>query len=165
MNNKNISWKLLTEWNNDIIIIKNIFFINNQLFVNCYKIWHMYRFIIINNKIFIYNLHLLLWFSYIQGVMSAGGFVRRGFYSGGYVRRGFVRRGFYSGGYVRRGLCPRFLKTCLPPPPPQECSRRFVNIKLDHQSPWKLEHVGSSKFMNIHEKSNEWGWTCGIKTT
>ena len=104
---------------------------NNQLFINCYKIWHMYRFIIINNKIFIYNLHLLLLFSYIpifrglcpQGVMSAGGFVRRGFYSGGYVCRGFysggyvrrgfysggyVRRGFYSGGFVRRGLCPRF---------------------------------------------------------
>ena len=22
---------------------------------------------------------------------------------------GFVRRGFYTGGYVRRGFCPRFL--------------------------------------------------------
>ena len=73
---------------NDIIIIKNLFFINNQLFVNCYKIWHMYRFIIINNKIFIYNLHLLLWFSYIQGVMSAGGYVRRGFCPQGVLFRG-----------------------------------------------------------------------------
>ena len=80
------------------------FVMNNQLFINCYKIWHMYRFIIINNKIFIYNLHLLLLFSYIpifrglcpQGVMSAGGFVRRGFYSGGYVRRGFCPQGVMS---------------------------------------------------------------------
>ena len=38
----------------------------------------MYRFII-NKKIFIYNLHLLLLFSYIQGVMSAKNYVRRGF--------------------------------------------------------------------------------------
>ena len=60
--------------------------------------------IIINNKIFIYNLHLLLLFSYIpifrglcpQGVMSAGGFVRRGFYSGGFVHRGFCPQGVMS---------------------------------------------------------------------
>ena len=61
----------------------------------------MYRFIIINNKIFIYNLHLLLLFSYIpifrglcpQGVMSAGGFIQ-----------GVMS----AGGFVRRGVCPRF---------------------------------------------------------
>ena len=61
----------------------------------------MYRFIIINNKIFIYNLHLLLLYSYIQGVMSAGGYVCRGLCPQGVLFRVLYPQGVLSaGGYV-----------------------------------------------------------------
>ena len=86
---------------NDIIMMKNgmhRFIMNNQLFINCYKIWHKYRFIIINNKIFIYN---FIYCCYFPIFLYSGGYVRRGLCPQGVLSTGgFIQGVMSTGGYV-----------------------------------------------------------------
>ena len=94
---------------NDIIMMKNgmyRFIMNNQLFINCYKIWHIYNNLLLLTIKYLYI--TCIYCCYFPIFLYSGGYVRRGLCPQGVLSAGgFIQGVMSAGGFVRRGLCPR----------------------------------------------------------